>query len=113
MSSGRGTAAALCTAGNLSLHHDPRGAELQRTSRRAPTCPGGVDLTASAGPLGDTALVNRVVLLRRGEGAVEARECSDDGPVEVSRLPAEELAGFVRKRELSPVRWVWDDTTRL
>jgi DNA polymerase-1 len=56
--------------------------------------------------------VNRVVLLRRG-AAVEARECPDGGsPVEVTRLPVGQLAGFVRDRETSPVRWVWDDTTR-
>jgi DNA polymerase-1 len=57
--------------------------------------------------------VNRVVLLRRGEDVVEARECTDDGTtVGVTRLPAEELPLFVREREHSRVRWVWDDTTR-
>jgi DNA polymerase-1 len=57
--------------------------------------------------------VNRVVLLRRGEGALEAREHADDGTtVAVTRLSTVELARFVRERELSPVRWVWDDTTR-
>jgi DNA polymerase-1 len=57
--------------------------------------------------------VNRVVLLRRGQGTVEAREYAHDGTaVAVTRLPAQELARFVRERELSPVRWVWDDTTR-
>jgi DNA polymerase-1 len=57
--------------------------------------------------------VNRVVLVRRGEATVEARECADDGPaLRVSRLPAADLPGFVREREASPVRWVWDDTTR-
>jgi DNA polymerase-1 len=57
--------------------------------------------------------VNRVVLVRRAEGAVEARELADDGtPAGVSRLPAGELAAFVRDRERTPVRWVWDDTTR-
>ncbi|WP_448628544.1 bifunctional 3'-5' exonuclease/DNA polymerase [Geodermatophilus sp. URMC 64] len=57
--------------------------------------------------------MNRVVLLRRGEGAVEARECTDDGtPAGETRLAAGELAGFVRDRERTPVRWVWDDTTR-
>jgi DNA polymerase-1 len=30
----------------------------------------------------------------------------------VTRLPVEELARFVREREVEPVRWVWDDTTR-
>ena len=57
--------------------------------------------------------MNRVVLVRRGEGAVEARECGDDGPTpHNARLPAADLAGFVREREREPVRWVWDDTTR-
>jgi DNA polymerase-1 len=57
--------------------------------------------------------VNRVVLVRRSEATVEARECSDDGTaVRVRRLPAADLPGFVRERERSPVRWVWDDTTR-
>ncbi|SFL57111.1 bifunctional 3'-5' exonuclease/DNA polymerase [Geodermatophilus ruber] len=56
--------------------------------------------------------MSRVVLLRRG-AAVEARECAEDGTaVEVTRLPAGELARFVRERERTPVRWVWDDTTR-
>jgi DNA polymerase-1 len=58
-------------------------------------------------------VVNRVVLLRRGEAAVEAREFADDGTaVAVTRLAADELAAFVRAREPVPVRWVWDDTTR-
>jgi DNA polymerase-1 len=57
--------------------------------------------------------VNRIVLLRRGEGVVEARESTDDGTtVGAVRLPVDELAGYVRERELAPVRWVWDDTTR-
>ncbi|MGY1802414.1 bifunctional 3'-5' exonuclease/DNA polymerase [Blastococcus sp. SYSU D00922] len=57
--------------------------------------------------------MNRVVLARRGEGGIEARECADDGaPVATTRLPAADLAGFVRDREREPVRWVWDDTTR-
>ena len=57
--------------------------------------------------------MNRVVLLRRGGADVEARESADDGtPVEVTRLPVEALAAFVREREATPVRWVWDDTTR-
>ena len=64
------------------------------------------------GPLGDTPVVNRVVL-RRGESAVEAWEFAGDGTtVQVVRLAAGELAEFVRERELAPVRWVWDDTTR-
>jgi DNA polymerase-1 len=57
--------------------------------------------------------VNRVILVRRGEGSVEAREFADDGTAsEVVVLPVEELAAFVTEREGSPVRWVWDDTTR-
>jgi DNA polymerase-1 len=56
--------------------------------------------------------VNRVVLRRRGDGVVEAHECTDDGTVDVRRLPAEDLPSFVRERELAHVRWVWDDTTR-
>ena len=57
--------------------------------------------------------MNRILLTRRGEGAVEARQCSADGStVGVHRLPAVDLPGFVRERELPPVRWVWDDTTR-
>jgi DNA polymerase-1 len=57
--------------------------------------------------------VNRVVLVRRGEATVEARECTDDGTAAgVTRLPTADLPEFVRERELSPVRWVWDDTTR-
>jgi DNA polymerase-1 len=57
--------------------------------------------------------VNRVVLLRRGEDAVEARELPGDGTAgAVTRLPAADLARFVREREATPVRWVWDDTTR-
>jgi DNA polymerase I len=57
--------------------------------------------------------VNRVLLVRRGEGVVEAREQDDDGTtVDAVRLPAAELAGFVRGRETTPVRWTWEDTTR-
>ena len=57
--------------------------------------------------------MNRVVLVRRAEGAVAARELADDGTtVGETRLPAGELAAFVRERERTPVRWVWDDTTR-
>jgi DNA polymerase-1 len=56
--------------------------------------------------------VNRVVLVRRAEATV-AHELADDGTVAgTTRFPAEELAGFVRDRDTSPVRWVWDDTTR-
>jgi DNA polymerase-1 len=57
--------------------------------------------------------VNRVVLVRRAEATVEAFETSDDGTaVRLGRFPAADLPGFVREREVSPVRWVWDDTTR-
>ena len=63
--------------------------------------------------LGETGGVNRVVLVRRGEGLVEARECRDDGTAPtVTVLPADELAAFVAEREHGAVRWVWDDTTR-
>ena len=56
--------------------------------------------------------MNRVVLVRRAEATV-AHELADDGTVAgATRFPAEELAGFVRDRDTSPVRWVWDDTTR-
>ncbi|WP_222269528.1 bifunctional 3'-5' exonuclease/DNA polymerase [Modestobacter marinus] len=55
--------------------------------------------------------MNRIVLVRRSEGAVEAREPGAD-PATVTGLAAEEVADFVRERERSPVRWVWDDTTR-
>jgi DNA polymerase-1 len=57
--------------------------------------------------------VNRVVLRRCPDGVVAAHDCADDGtPADVRRMPAEELPGFVREREASTVRWVWDDTTR-
>jgi DNA polymerase-1 len=57
--------------------------------------------------------VNRVLLVRRGAGEVEARENTDDGsPPEVTRLSVEQLAAYVAERERTPVRWVWDDTTR-
>jgi DNA polymerase-1 len=57
--------------------------------------------------------VNRLVLVRRPEGVVEARECTDDGTTtEVTHLPAAELPAFARDREQGTVRWVWDDTTR-
>ena len=42
---------------------------------------------------------------------MQAREY-DGTTAEVTRLRAEELAGFVRAREDAAVRWVWDDTTR-
>ena len=58
-------------------------------------------------------MVNRILLVRCGEGTVEAREGSDDEPAgSVTRLPAADLPAFVREREPTPVRWVWDDTTR-
>jgi DNA polymerase-1 len=53
--------------------------------------------------------VNRVVLVRRGGGVVEAH---DDGGAAVIRLAVDDLPAFVGEREGSPVRWVWDDTTR-
>ena len=64
--------------------------------------------------------MNRIVLVRRtgddGRDAVTAAECDDDGTTagSTTRLPADDLAAFVRAREASPepVRWVWDDTTR-
>ena len=57
--------------------------------------------------------MNRVVLVRRGGADVEARETAVDGTtVEVTRFLTEALAAFVREREATPVRWVWDDTTR-
>ena len=57
--------------------------------------------------------MNRVVLLRRGEGLVEVREYGDDGTApEVAVLPVGRLAAFVAEREQTTVRWVWDDTTR-
>jgi DNA polymerase-1 len=63
--------------------------------------------------VGETAVVNRIVLLRRGEGVVEARESAEDGtPAGAARIPVDELPGYVRDREDAPLRWVWDDTTR-
>jgi DNA polymerase-1 len=62
--------------------------------------------------------VNRIVLRRRGEDAVEARELSGtsgngDGAVVGSTVLATgDLVAFVRDRERAPIRWVWDDTTR-
>jgi DNA polymerase-1 len=58
-----------------------------------------------------------VVLVRRGEGVVEASEGGREGGSDgkqprVTVLAAGELAPFVRRRECEPVRWVWDDTTR-
>jgi DNA polymerase-1 len=56
--------------------------------------------------------VNRVVLVRRPEGVVEAQEDADDGTTTVVRMPAGELPAYARNREQGTVRWVWDDTTR-
>ena len=57
--------------------------------------------------------MNRVVLRRLGDASVEAREELGDGATGgVTRLPAADLPTFVRERERSAVRWVWDDTTR-
>jgi DNA polymerase I len=57
--------------------------------------------------------VDRILLLRRGDGAVEARECADGGPASPgTRVTAAGFPGFVREREAGRVRWVWDDTTR-
>jgi DNA polymerase-1 len=68
---------------------------------------------APVGPLGETAPVNRVVLVRRGNGEVEAIGCTGGGaPPDTTRMPTADLPGFVRERERAPVRWVWDDTTR-
>ncbi|MGY2079619.1 bifunctional 3'-5' exonuclease/DNA polymerase [Modestobacter sp. SYSU DS0657] len=54
--------------------------------------------------------MERLLLVRRG-GNVEVRAHAG-GEVEVTRLPAAELPGFVAAREGPPVRWIWDDTTR-
>ncbi|MGY1617254.1 bifunctional 3'-5' exonuclease/DNA polymerase [Geodermatophilus sp. SYSU D00691] len=58
--------------------------------------------------------MRRILLRRLGEAdGAEAREWTDDHPAaEATRLPAGALAGWVRDQEASPVRWVWDDTTR-
>ncbi|SNR24120.1 DNA polymerase-1 [Blastococcus mobilis] len=73
----------------------------------------GTGLEVSVGPVGDTAEMNRVLLARRGEATVEASEClDDDTPARVTRFPSADLPDFVREREASPVRWVWNDTTR-
>jgi DNA polymerase-1 len=77
-----------------------------------------VDTTVRTGvcgawPLGETAGVNRVVLLRRGDGGVRAEErCEDGAAGQDLRLAVADLPDFVRERERSPVRWIWDDTTR-
>src|SRR4051794_13158797 len=80
---------------------------MARRPRSPDRCPEPV------GPVGDTAGVNRVVLVRRGGDDVSAHELTDDATVVgVTRLSADALAGFVRDRDADPVRWVWDDTTR-
>ncbi|TQN42828.1 DNA polymerase-1 [Blastococcus colisei] len=57
--------------------------------------------------------MNRLVLVRRGEGGIDALESAEDGTVvQTTRLPAAGLPGFVRAQGRRPVRWVWDDTTR-
>ena len=57
--------------------------------------------------------MNLVVLRRRNGAGVEVHERAGDGTtVGVMRVGAEELAEFVRERERTGVRWVWDDTTR-
>ena len=66
-----------------------------------PPPPGGV---APDGP------VSRVLVVRRAPDVVEARELTADE--NVTRLPSDELAGFVRAREPARTRWVWNDTTR-
>src|SRR5690606_10023530 len=57
---------------------------------------------------------NRVLLRRRGGGAVEVRDLDDGGPAEAAvTVPTDGLAEHVREREAGgAVRWVWDDTTR-
>ncbi|MDK3256883.1 bifunctional 3'-5' exonuclease/DNA polymerase [Blastococcus capsensis] len=53
------------------------------------------------------------VVLRRRDAAVEAHELGDGGATAgVTRVPAETFPAYVREREGTPVRWVWDDTTR-
>ena len=57
--------------------------------------------------------MNRIVLRRLADDLVEAVELTDDGTtVGSSRPHADDLVAFVRERESTPVRWVWDDTTR-
>ena len=56
--------------------------------------------------------MNRVVLVRRPGGTVEAWESADDGTPRVTSLATAALGAFVRERERTPVRWTWDDTTR-
>ena len=54
-----------------------------------------------------------VLLVRRGEAAVQARGYAEDGTVLAdATVAADDMAGYVRERERAPVRWVWDDTTR-
>ena len=52
-------------------------------------------------------------MLRRRDGVVDAHELPGDGGTRaVPPIPAEDLPAYVREREATPVRWVWDDTTR-
>jgi DNA polymerase-1 len=62
--------------------------------------------------VGETAGVDHLLLRRCGDGVVEVRESADDRKTALHRLAVDDLPGFVRAREASPVRWVWDDTTR-
>jgi DNA polymerase I len=54
--------------------------------------------------------VDRVVLRRCADGAVEAHDLGDVPAVR--RMAADELPDFVAERERGEVRWVWNDTTR-
>jgi DNA polymerase-1 len=62
--------------------------------------------------------VERIVLRRRGDLVAarrypgDGRDDDEGGAPEVTRLSADDLPGWVRERERTPVRWVWDDTTR-
>ena len=57
--------------------------------------------------------MDRILLRRVGEDAVEAREVADDGTsAAATRLSAAALPAYVRDRGNAAVRWIWDDTTR-
>ncbi|CAA9238403.1 MAG: DNA polymerase I [uncultured Blastococcus sp.] len=58
--------------------------------------------------------MDRIVLVRRGEREVEVwRSIDEDDDGGASTVLATgDLPDYVRERESSPVRWVWDDTTR-